>query len=118
MSTSTTKSVYKVIFYSQGEIYEIYTREIYQSEMHGFIEIEEIIFGDPSNLILNPGEEKLKNEFSGVKRSFVPMHAVIRIDEVEHSGEGKVKEIKSSDNIATFPGGRNFAPKSPPPSKD
>lgn len=114
----SNQSVYKVIFYNQGEIYEIYAKDLYQSEMYGFIEIEEIVFGEPSNLILNPGEEKLKNEFSGVKRSFIPMQAVIRIDEVERGGESKVKEIKSSDKIASFPVSDHFTPRPPSPSKD
>ncbi len=113
----SSQSVYKVIFYNQGEIYEIYARELYQSEMYGFIEIEEIVFGEPSNLILNPGEEKLKNEFNGVKRSFIPVQAVIRIDEVERSGEGKIREVKSSDKIANFPRPENFSPKPPSPTK-
>lgn len=110
----STKPVYKVIFYNQNEIYEIYAKEIYQSEMYGFIEAEAFVFGEPSNLIVNPGEEKLKNEFSGVKRSFIPMQAIIRIDEVERGGESKVKEIKSSDNVSNFPGNNRLPPKPTP----
>ena len=111
-----SQSVYKIIFYNQGEIYEIYARDIYQSEMYGFIEVEEFIFGDEDKVILNPGEERLKTEFAGVKRSFIPMQAIIRIDEVERGGEGKVKEIKSTDKVAQFPTDR-FIPK-PSPTKD
>jgi hypothetical protein len=107
------KSIFKVIFYNQGEIYEIYARDIYQSEMYGFIEVEEFVFKQSENVIVNPGEEKLKNEFSGVKRSFIPMQAIVRIDEVEREGEGKIKEIKSTDNIANFPGA-NHLPQKPP----
>ena len=36
-------------------------------------------------------EEKLKAEFSGVKRTFVPLHAVVRIDEVEREGVNKIE---------------------------
>ncbi|MEO0442542.1 MAG: DUF1820 family protein [Pseudomonadota bacterium] len=112
----STQSVYKVIFYNQGEIYEIYARDIYQSEIYGFIEVEEFIFGDADKVILNPGEERLKQEFSGVKRSFVPIQAIIRIDEVERGGEGKVKEIKSSDKVAKFPSDSFIT--TPKPGKD
>jgi len=98
-----SKPVFKVIFYNQNEIYEVYARDIYQSEMYGFIEMEELVFGETNQLIVNPGEEKLKNEFTGVKRSFIPMQAIIRIDEVERGGEGKVREIKANDKIAQFP---------------
>ncbi|MFT6790905.1 MAG: hypothetical protein ACJA04_000104 [Cellvibrionaceae bacterium] len=107
--------LYKVIFYNQGEIYEVYARDIFQSDIYGFIEVEQFVFGEPDQLIVNPGEEKLKNEFANVKRSFIPVQAIIRIDEVEREGQGKVKEIKSSDKIATFPLSGRMAP---PPSKD
>ena len=109
-------AIYKIIFYNQGEIYEIYARDIYQSEIYGFIEAEAFIFGEPDQVIVNPGEEKLKNEFRGVKRSFIPMQAIIRIDEVEQEGHGKIREIHSNDKIAHFPVSDRFTPR--PPSGD
>ncbi|MGH1485193.1 MAG: DUF1820 family protein [Cellvibrionaceae bacterium] len=111
----SSKSVYKVIFYNQSEIYEVYARDIYQSEMYGFIEVEEFVFGEQDQMIVNPGEEKLKNEFTDVKRSFIPMQAIIRIDEVEREGQGKIKEIKATDNIANFPAPNRLPPN---PSQD
>ena len=55
-------------------------------------------------LRLNPGEEKLKNEFSGVKRSYIPLQAIVRIDEVDKEGTGKISEGASSEgNVASFP---------------
>lgn len=114
----SSKHVFKVIFYNQGEIYEIYARDIYQSEMYGFIEAEAFVFGESDQLIVNPGEEKLKNEFSDVKRSFIPMQSIIRIDEVEREGQSKIKDIKASDKIAHFPVSDRFSPKPTPPSND
>ncbi|MCV6623184.1 MAG: DUF1820 family protein [Cellvibrionaceae bacterium] len=98
------QSFYKVIFYNQSQVYEVYAKAIYQSEMYGFIEVEEFVFGERSQLLVDPGEEKLKNEFAAVKRSFIPMQAIIRIDEVEQQGTGKVSDISPSDKIAQFPG--------------
>jgi hypothetical protein len=98
-------SIYKVIFYNQGQVYEVYARAIYQSEMYGFIEVEEFIFGERTQLVVDPGEEKLKGEFEDVKRSYIPMHAIIRIDEVEKEGTGKVTDLKSGDKVTplSFP---------------
>lgn len=95
--------IFKVIFLNQSQVYEVYAREIYQSEMYGFIEVEEFVFGERSQMIVDPGEEKLKNEFAGVTRSYIPMHAIIRIDEVEKEGVGKVSEAKGDGKIANFP---------------
>jgi hypothetical protein len=96
---------YKVIFYNQNHVYEVFARAIYQSEMYGFIEIEEFVFGERSQLLVDPSEEKLKNEFAGVKRSYIPLHAVIRIDEVESEGKAKVIDIKPGEksNMVPFP---------------
>lgn len=101
MVTSTdSKPVYKVTFLNKGEVYEVYTRQVYQSELYGFIEIEDFLFGEKSQVVVDPSEEKLKAEFSGVKRSFVPMQAIIRIDEVEKEGTFKVS---NGDNVTPFP---------------
>lgn len=93
--------IYKVIFHSQGQIYEIYARQIFQSDLYGFIEAEEFVFGKKSEMVVDPSEEKLKSEFSGVKRSYIPIHAVIRIDEVEKEGTVKVSDAKGT--VTPFP---------------
>ena len=95
------RQIYKVIFLNQGQIYEIYATQIYQSDLYGFIEVEEFLFGERAQMVVDPSEERLKNEFAGVKRSFVPVHAVIRIDEVEKEGIAKVTEAGS--NVTAFP---------------
>ena len=46
--------------------------------------------------MVDPSEEKLKNEFAGVKRSYIPLHSVIRIDEVEREGAVRVSEASAS----------------------
>ncbi|WP_299728298.1 DUF1820 family protein [uncultured Endozoicomonas sp.] len=94
--------IFKVIFQNQGEVFEIYARQIFQSELWGFIEVEEFVFGERSQLLVDPGEEKLKAAFEGVKRSYIPLNTIIRIDEVEKEGAGKVSEAKG-DNVRPFP---------------
>jgi len=100
--------IYRVIFVNQDQVFELYAKHIYQSDMWGFVEIEELVFGNRSGLLIDPGEEKLKTEFNGVKRSYIPSHAIVRIDEVEREGIAKVSEAKGT--IAAFP-------VSPAPSK-
>lgn len=104
------KPVFKVIFVNQGQVYEIFAGAIYQSEMMGFVEVEEFVFGERTQRVVDPAEERLKNEFAGVKRSYIPMHAIVRIDEVEKEGAGKISDFKG-ENVAQFPYG-NFAPPS------
>lgn len=101
---SESSPIYKVIFLNQNKVYELYVKAIYQSEMYGFVEIEEFVFDERSQMIVDPGEEKLKTEFAGVTRSYLPMHSIIRIDEVEKEGVGKVLDATAgANNIAAFP---------------
>lgn len=92
--------IYKVTFLNKGKLYEVFVRHVYQSDLYGFIEIEDFVFDERSQVVVDPSEEKLKSEFAGVKRSFIPLQAVIRIDEVEKGGLAK---ISNGDNIAPFP---------------
>ncbi len=101
MSQETT---YKIIFYNQNQVFEVYARAIFQSEMYGFVEVEEFVFGERSQLLVDPSEEKLKAEFASVKRSYIPMQSIIRIDEVEKEGAVKVINIKQGENkVSTLP---------------
>ena len=76
-----------------GALYELHARHVSHGEIYGFVEVDDIIFGERSALLVDPSEEKLKGEFSGVKRTFVPIHSVVRIDEVEREGVNKVVSI-------------------------
>jgi len=105
-----SKPVYKVIFVNQGQIYEVFACAIYQSEMYGFIEVEEFLFGERSQVLVDPAEEKLKAEFADVKRSYIPMHAIVRIDEVEKEGAATINDFQGSDKVAQFPYG-SFMPR-------
>jgi len=96
-------AIYKIIFLNQGEVYEMYARQVYQSDLWGFLEVEEFVFGERSQMIVDPAEEKLKSEFSSIKRSFIPLHAVVRIDEVEKEGACKITEVKGGGNVTQFP---------------
>ncbi len=84
------KTVFRIFFTSQGKGYEIYARKVSQGDLYGFVEIEEIVFGERSAIVVDPGEEALKSEFASVKRLLVPYHSIGRIDEVEKEGQAKV----------------------------
>ncbi len=95
--------IYKVVFLNQGQVFEMYAKQIYQSDLWGFLEIEEFVFGERTQVVVDPSEEKLKAQFEGVIRSFVPLHAIIRIDEVERLGTPKISEAKGGGNVMPFP---------------
>lgn len=98
------KTTYRVAFHNQGKVFEIYARSVHQGAILGFIEVEEILFGEKTSLVVDPSEENLKAEFAGVSRTYIPMHAVIRIDVVEKSGQPKITEAQGrGDKVTPFP---------------
>ncbi|MDX1517282.1 MAG: DUF1820 family protein [Woeseiaceae bacterium] len=96
------KPLYKVVFMNQGQIYEIYARNVSHGALFGFVEIEQLVFGERTTVVVDPAEEKIKSEFANVKRSYLPMHSIIRIDEVEKQGKSKISKLEGS-NVAQFP---------------
>ncbi len=99
----TSRHLYKVIFVNQGKIYEIYARSVTQGTLFGFIEVERLVFGERTTVVLDPSEERIKTEFAGVRRTYLPMHSILRIDEVEKQGVSKVS-VAEAGNVTQFPG--------------
>ena len=94
--------IYKVQFVNQGKVYEVYARKVGHGAIFGFIEVEELVFGERAGVVLDPAEERIKSEFQGVKRTFLPMHSVLRIDEVSKRGSSRITEFEG--NVTQFPG--------------
>ena len=94
--------IFKVVFVLQGKVWEIYARKVGHGSMFGFIEIEDFVFGERSSVVLDPTEEKIKAEFAGVKRTYLPLHSVLRIDEVKKQGVSKITAFEGG-NVTPFP---------------
>jgi hypothetical protein len=94
--------IFRIVFVNQGKVYEIYARKVSHGSLFGFIEVEELVFGERSSVVVDPGEERIKAEFAGVKRSYLPLHSVIRVDEVRKQGISKISALEGG-NVAQFP---------------
>jgi hypothetical protein len=99
------KSVYKIIFHNQGKMYQLHAGKVSQGDMYAFVEIEDILFDQQTELVVDPSEEKLKDEFAGVNKTFIPMHSIIRIDQVSKQGSNQIVDADISGNITPFPVG-------------
>ncbi len=101
--TDEDNFIYRVLFHQDNKIYEVYAKYISEESLVGFLEIDELIFHETrSGILVDPGEEKLREEFKGVQRSYIPTHLIVRIDEVKKQGISSVKDLKS--NVSRFPG--------------
>ena len=98
----SARHLYKVIFVSQGKVYEIYARSVTQGTLFGFIEVERLVFGERTTVVIDPSEERIRSEFAGVRRTYLPLHSILRIDVVEKQGVSKISTAEGS-NVSQFP---------------
>ena len=107
--------IFRIMFVNQGKVYEIYARRVSHGELFGFIEVEELVFGERATVVVDPAEERIKGEFDGVKRTYLPLHSILRIDEVKKQGVSKITALEGgSANVSQFPMPMYSAP---PPDK-
>ncbi len=99
----SAKTLYRISFVNQGEVFEIYARSISHGGLLGFVEIEELVFGERSSVVVDPAEERLQSLFEGVRRTFVPVHQVIRIDEVDRRGAARISPVSGQSKVTPFP---------------
>lgn len=98
------KTRFRISFINQGKVYEIFARDVYQEQLYGFVTVEGLLFGERSHVVVDPGEERLRHEFEGVQRFHIPLHAVIRIDEVEQVGAARIRDLGPAGNVHVLPG--------------
>ena len=85
--------LYRVKFAQADKLYEIYVENVYQSDVHGFVVLENFVF-ESSGILVDPAEDKLRSEFKGVSSCLVPYHSVHRIDVVDKKGTAKLNDYK------------------------
>jgi hypothetical protein len=103
VASMASSHIFKIMFVNQGKVYEVYARKVSQGRLFGFIEVEELVFGERSSVVLDPSEERIKAEFTGVECTMLPMHSILRIDEVKKQGVSKISTLEG--NVAQFPMG-------------
>jgi hypothetical protein len=104
--------IFKVSFFNNGKVYQLHAQQVGQGDLYGFVSVSELLFDEHTTVVIDPAEERLKAEFEGVNRLILPMHAIIRIEEVEQRGQNKILEMDGkASNITPFPmppsGGRH-----------
>lgn len=95
--------LYKVVFFNKSKVYELYARDVFSSDIYGFIYVADLVFDQGQRIVIDPAEEKLKDEFENVNVLHLPLQSVIRIEEVKEKKSCKIREIKSGENISLFP---------------
>jgi len=98
------QKLYKVTFLSQGKTYELYARHVASSALWGFTEIGDLVFDPPGEgLVVDPTEERLREEFKDTTMVHLPIQAILRVEEVVKRSAIAIRDAASGDKIMPFP---------------
>lgn len=95
--------LYRVAFLNHGKVYELYCRGVTSSGLWGFVEISGMTFEAADAVVVDPTEERLRDEFADVDVLHVPMHSVLRVEEVRKRGQAVIRDRESGEKVTPFP---------------
>jgi hypothetical protein len=98
------KPLYKVTFLNHGRVYELYARHVASSTLWGFTEVGDLVFDVRDGVLVDPTEERLRDEFGGTRVLHLPMQSVVRIEEVAKKGQAAIRDAETGEKVVTpFP---------------
>jgi hypothetical protein len=109
MTKSNKEKMFRIAFLNHGKVYELFCTGVCTSGLFGFVEVSGFIFGEQSSLVVDPTEEKMRDEFDGVEVLHLPMHSVLRVEQVKKKGQAVIRDRESGEKVTPFPlqpGGR------------
>lgn len=100
----SNKPLYKVTFLNNSKVYELYARHVGSSHLWGFNEVAELVFDIHDGLVVDPTEERLREEFGNTRVLHLPMQSIVRIEEVEKKGQSAIRDAATGEKVITpFP---------------
>ncbi len=106
----TDAKLFRVAFLNHGKVYELFCTGVCSSGLLGFVEVSGLVFGEKDSLVVDPTEEKMRDEFDGVEVLHLPMHSVLRVEQVGKKGKAVIRDRESGEKVTPFPiqpGSRN-----------
>lgn len=98
------KSLYKVTFLNHGKVYDLYARHVDTSTLWGFTQVSELVFDVRDGLVLDPTEERLRDEFGNTRVLHLPMQSIVRVEEVEKKAASAIRDAATGETVVTpFP---------------
>jgi hypothetical protein len=100
-------TLYKITFNVAGKLYELYARKVSSSALWGFTEIAELVFDNSEGMLIDPTEERLRDEFGDTRVLHLPMHAIVKVEEVNQRGQLRIRDAQTGERVVTpfpFPG--------------
>lgn len=109
MAKQKSEKLYRVAFLNHGKVYELFCSGVNTSHLLGFLEVTGLEFDNKDSLVVDPTEEKMRDEFESVEVLHLPMHSVLRVEQVKKKGQAVIRDRESGEKVMPFPvqpGGR------------
>jgi hypothetical protein len=94
--------LFKVTFLNHGRIYELYARHVSASSLWGFTEVGELVFDVNDGVVIDPTEERLRDEFGNTRVLHLPMQSIVRVEEVEKKGQSAIRDAATGESVVTM----------------
>ena len=99
----TDRKLYKIVFLNHGKVYELYSEGVTTSGLWGFVEISDLVFETAEHLVVDPTEEKMRQEFEHASVLHLPIQSVLRVEEVAKRGKCLIRDRESGEKVTPFP---------------
>jgi len=97
-------TLYRVTFLNHGKVYTLYAKAVDSGRLWGFIEVSGLLFDVHEGLVVDPTEERLRDEFGHTRTLHLPIQTVLRVEEVEKKGQSAIRDAGSGESVVTpFP---------------
>jgi hypothetical protein len=109
MAKPDKEKLFRIAFLNHGKVYELFCTGVSTSNLLGFVEARGLQFEEKDSLVIDPTEEKMRDEFEGVEVLHLPMHSVLRVEQVRKKGQAVIRDRESGEKVTPFPvqpGGR------------
>jgi hypothetical protein len=103
MAKQDKEKLFRVAFLNHGKVYELFCTGVCTSGLLGFVEVSGLVFGEKDSLVVDPTEEKMRDEFEGVEVLHLPMHSVLRVEQVKTKGQVVIRDRESGEKVTPFP---------------
>jgi len=95
--------MYKLVFFNHGKVYELFAECVDSSHLYGFIEASKLVFERAGSVVVDPAEERLREEFAETESLMLPMQSVIRVEKVNKRGHCAIRDRKTGDKVTPLP---------------
>jgi len=100
---SKHSSMYKVVFLNQGKVYELFCAAVDSSSLWGFVELSGLTFDAESSLVVDPTEERMREEFADTELLILPIQSVMRVEKVKRKGSSVIRDKDSGEKVTPLP---------------